>query len=73
VILWFLLGVNISNLPLSPSALGFHGGLGSIFALYVYFWLELNMFEVMKYLFFLGVATFISGNYLLSNIAKKNK
>lgn len=73
VILWFMLGVNISNFPFSVSALGFHAGLGSIFALYVYFWLELNMFEVMKYLSFLGVFTFISGNFLLSNIAKKNK
>jgi len=73
VILWFVLGVNISNFPFSLSALGFHAGLGSIFALYFYFWLQLNMFEVIRYLFFLGVGTFISGNYLLSSIAKKNK
>jgi oligosaccharyltransferase complex subunit delta (ribophorin II) len=73
LILWFKLGVNISNFSFSLSALGFHAGLGSIFALYVYFFLELNMFETVRYLAILGLLTFISGNYLLSSIAKKSK
>ena len=44
--LWAKLGANISNLPLSLSALGFHLGLGAIFGLYAVFWLQLNMFQV---------------------------
>lgn len=71
--LWVKLGVNISNFPLTLPGVGFHLGLGSIFLLYTYFWLQLNMFQTMKYLVILGVVTFLCGNSLLSNIAKKNK
>merc|ERR1711890_176024 len=70
VILWARLGANISNLTLS---LRFHLGLGSIFSLYAVFWLQLNMFETVKYLVVLGVVTFLCGNSLLSGIARKNK
>jgi len=73
IVLWFKLGVNISNFTFSLAAIGFHVGLGSIFLLYVYFFLELNMFETIKYLSIIGVATFIAGNSLLATIAKKNK
>jgi oligosaccharyltransferase complex subunit delta (ribophorin II) len=73
LILWIKLGANISNFSCSLSAIGFHAGLGAIFALYVLFWLELNMFETVRYLAILGLATFISGNYLLAGIAKKTK
>ena len=41
------LGANISNLPLSLPAIGFHLGLGAIFCLYAMFWLQLNMFQVI--------------------------
>jgi oligosaccharyltransferase complex subunit delta (ribophorin II) len=71
LILWARLGANLSNLPLSLSALGFHLGLGSIFGLYALFWLQLNMFQTVKYLVVLGVVTFLCGNSLLSGIAKK--
>jgi len=73
LILWIKLGANISNFSFSLSALGFHAGLGAIFGLYVLFWMELNMFETVRYLAILGLATFISGNYLLAGIAKKTK
>jgi len=73
IVLWFKLGANVSNFSFSLAALGFHLGLGSIFLLYVYFFLELNMFETIKYLSMIGVATFIAGNSLLATIAKKNK
>jgi len=71
--LWAKLGVNISNLPLSLPALGFHLGLGSIFGLYALFWLQLNMFQTVKYLVVLGVVTFLCGNSLLSTIARRGR
>jgi len=70
LLLWARIGANVSNLPISVSALGFHLGLGSIFALYALFWLQLNMFQTVKYLVVLGVVTFLCGNSLLSGIAK---
>ena len=42
------IGANVSNLPLSLPALGFHLGLGAIFGLYAMFWLQLNMFQVKR-------------------------
>jgi len=70
LILWARIGANVSNLPLSVASLGFHAGLGSIFVLYTMFWLQLNMFETVKYLVVLGMVTFLCGNSLLSGIAK---
>lgn len=72
-ILWFKLGINISNFNIYPSTLGFHLGLGGIFCLFGLFWLQLNMFETLKYLLALGLVTFISGNKLLASIAAKQK
>jgi len=71
--LWAKLGVNCSNFPVSLASVGFHLGLASIFLLYTYFWLELNMFQTVKYLTVLGVITFLCGNSLLATIAKRNK
>ncbi|KAL2728266.1 dolichyl-diphosphooligosaccharide--protein glycosyltransferase subunit 2 [Vespula maculifrons] len=73
IILWAKLGVNISNFPLSISAITFHLGLGGIFLLFGIFWLKLNMFVTLRYLLGLGVVTFLAGNKLLSNIAHKHK
>jgi oligosaccharyltransferase complex subunit delta (ribophorin II) len=73
LVCWARLGVNIANFPFTLSGLGFHAGLGAIFTLYLYFWLQLNMFETIKYLVVVGVVTFLCGNSLLANIAKKNK
>ncbi|XP_014293921.1 dolichyl-diphosphooligosaccharide--protein glycosyltransferase subunit 2 [Halyomorpha halys] len=72
-VLWFKLGINVSNFSLRLSTLGFHLGLGSIFALFVCFWLKLNMFETLKYLLVIGAITFLSANKLLSSIAAKHK
>lgn len=72
-ILWAKLGVNISNFPLSFSAVTFHLGLGSIFLLFGVFWLQLNMFVTLRYLLGLGVVTFLAGNKMLSRIAHKHK
>ncbi|KAG8326716.1 proteasome regulatory particle base subunit [Homalodisca vitripennis] len=70
---WAKLGVNISNFPFSLSALGFHLGLGAIFTLFGFFWLQLNMFQTLKYLMGLGVVTFLCGNQLLARIAANRK
>ncbi|XP_031843739.1 oligosaccharide transferase delta subunit [Nomia melanderi] len=72
-ILWAKLGVNISNFPLSLSAITFHFGLGSIFVLFGIFWLKLNMFVTLRYLLGLGIVTFLAGNKMLSRIAHKHK
>lgn len=70
--LWMKLGVNISNFPVSMAGLGFHAGLGGIFTLYMYFFLQLNMFQTLKYLVLIGIVTFLCGNSLLSKIARNN-
>jgi len=64
------IGANISNITPSLPTLGFHLGLGAIFGLYAMFWLQLNMFQTVKYLVVLGVVTFLCGNSLLSSIAR---
>lgn len=73
LILWAKLRINVSNYPLTLSALGFHLGLGSIFALFGLFWLQFNMFQTMKYLLGVGVLTFLCGNKLLYNLAHSKK
>lgn len=71
VILWGRIGINTSNFNLSLSALGFHGGLGAIFALFICFWLKLNMFQTIQYLLGLSIITFLCGNRVLRFIATK--
>lgn len=73
LVLWAKLGINISNFPFSLSAIGFHLGLAGIFALFGCFWLKLNMFQTLKYLFGLGVITFLCGNRMLAKIARNRK
>ena len=57
IVAWMKLRVNISAFPFSWSAIGFHLGLGSIFGLYIMFWLQLDMFSTLKYLMMVGVVT----------------
>lgn len=70
-ILWGRLGINASNFSFSLSALGFHGGLGAIFFLFLCFWLKLDMFQTIKYLIPLAFFTFLCGNRVLRYIASK--
>jgi oligosaccharyltransferase complex subunit delta (ribophorin II) len=69
--LWGRLGINASNFSFSLSALGFHGGLGAIFSLFLCFWLKLDMFQTIKYLIPLAIFTFLCGNKVLRFIANK--
>lgn len=71
LLVWLKLKVNISNFPVSLSALGFHGGLGAILFLFYVFWLRLNMFETIRYLLPLALFTFVFGNRLLRSIANR--
>lgn len=70
-ILWGRLGINASNFSFSLSALGFHGGLGAIFSLFLCFWLKLDMFQTIKYLIPIATFTFLCGNRVLRYIASK--
>ncbi|KAJ8321859.1 hypothetical protein KUTeg_000330 [Tegillarca granosa] len=70
--IWMKIGVNISNFPMSLSAVGFHVCLAAIFVLYYVYWVQLNMFETVRYLGMLAIPTFIFGNRLLSGIAAKS-
>lgn len=72
-VLWIKIGVNVSNLPLSLSALVFHSSLAAIFGLYLLFWLKLNMFTTLKWLLGVGVVTFLSGHNLLSRLAARRE
>jgi len=70
---WAKLGVNVSGFPFSLTSVGFHLGLGAIFALYYFFWLNMSMFSTMKYLIMIGVVTFLCGNSMLSKIASEKR
>lgn len=71
LLLWAKLRVNISNFPCSLFALGFHLGLGAILGLFGIFWLQLDMFETVRYLIPVALITFLCGNRLLRSIASK--
>lgn len=73
LLMWLKLGINVSNFPMSLSALGFHIGLTAIFFLYYLYWTQLNMFQTIQYLAMIGIPTFLCGNQLLSSIASKKK
>ncbi|XP_059158933.1 dolichyl-diphosphooligosaccharide--protein glycosyltransferase subunit 2-like isoform X2 [Physella acuta] len=72
LVLWIRIGVNISNFPVSLSAIGFHVCLAAIFGLYYCYWIKLNMFQTLRWLGILAVPTFFFGNRLLSALASKS-
>jgi oligosaccharyltransferase complex subunit delta (ribophorin II) len=72
-VMWLRIGLNFSNVKISLWSLGFHAGLFAIFGLYFVFWLQLNMFETLKYLGIVGVITFISGNQLLRSLSQSRR
>jgi len=72
-ILWLKIGVNISNFPLSLSALGFHLGLAGVFGLYTLFWLRMDMFTTLKYLAGIGGFMMLCENSMLRAMASKRK
>ncbi|KAJ1364209.1 hypothetical protein KIN20_024240 [Parelaphostrongylus tenuis] len=73
IVLWVRIGLNFENMPLSVWTLFFHGSLAVLFTLYFVFWLQLNMFETLRYLAFVGAFTYISGNRVLRSITDERK
>ncbi|KIH69247.1 ribophorin II [Ancylostoma duodenale] len=73
LVLWFRIGFNFGNMPASAWTLLFHLGLAALFALYFVFWLQLNMFETLKYLAGIAAFTYLAGNRVLRAIAEKRK
>ncbi|XP_037714521.1 dolichyl-diphosphooligosaccharide--protein glycosyltransferase subunit 2 [Drosophila subpulchrella] len=72
-VFWGKLGINVSNLTLAPSTIGFHLGFGGILVLFFVFWLQLNMFQTLRLLIPIAVFTFLSGNRLLRRLyAQRN-
>lgn len=69
LLLWARLGLNFSNFPFTPSALVFHLALGGSLGLYGVLWLQLSMFDTVRYLLPLGALTFLSGQRLLRRLA----
>lgn len=67
-VFWGKLGINISNLTLAPSTIGFHLGFGGILALFFVFWLQLDMFQTLRLLIPISVFTFLCGNRLLRHL-----
>jgi len=72
-VVWIKIGVNLSAFPFSLSAILFHTTLALIFLLYGGFFVQLNMFQTVKYLAGLSVLAYLSGHSLLSSLIKKRK
>ncbi|XP_028160955.1 dolichyl-diphosphooligosaccharide--protein glycosyltransferase subunit 2 isoform X2 [Ostrinia furnacalis] len=68
LLLWARLGLNLSNFPWTLSALLFHLSLGASLVLYYVLWLQLSMFDTLRYLLPLGALTFLSGHRLLRRL-----
>lgn len=71
LITWIKIGVNFKNFCFT--GLLFHIGLGSIFALFVLFWLQLNMFTTCAWLVPLGCITALVGLRFLRELAASTK
>jgi len=68
-ILWNRVGVNLGNMKMNLKTIVFQLGIAGIFGLYVYGWIHLNMFTIIKYLVAIGSITFVFGNAVLSDLA----
>jgi len=69
LVAWRSVGANLNGLKLAPKNIIFHLGLAGIFYLYYMFWIKLNMFTTLQYLFGIGSITFVFGNSVLSEMA----
>ncbi|XP_030029149.2 dolichyl-diphosphooligosaccharide--protein glycosyltransferase subunit 2 [Manduca sexta] len=70
LVLWARLRINFAHFPFTPSALIFHLALGGSLGLYAVLWLQLSMFEAMRYLLPLALITFLSGHRLLRRLVQ---
>jgi hypothetical protein len=65
---WVAIGVNIKGFQPSLAALIFHGSVALMFGLFMWFWFEITMFEVLYWGLPLGVVMFLSGNQALKTL-----
>ncbi|KAI2808529.1 proteasome regulatory particle base subunit [Blomia tropicalis] len=70
-VMWFKIGINFSRFQFSLSAILFHTSLALIFLLYACFFIQLNMFQTVKYLAGFSLLAYLSGHSLLSNMIRK--
>jgi len=69
-------GANLSNFPVGSGfiwAVGFQACFGAILALFVLYWLALNMVQTLIYLGVLSVPTILFAQKTLNNLAAQNK
>lgn len=65
-ILWITIGVNLNGFRVSLSSLLFHVSFALVFLLYWCFFVQLNMFQTLKWLSVIGLVVYLSGHSLLS-------
>ncbi|KNC78790.1 hypothetical protein SARC_08792 [Sphaeroforma arctica JP610] len=65
---WAGLGVNLKQFNPSLAALVFHSSLVAMYALFIWFWVELNMYTTIWYFLPIGVVMFLSGHRALSQL-----
>eukprot|EP01134_Creolimax_fragrantissima_P004257 CFRG4257T1 len=65
---WRLIGVNMKQFNPSLSSLVFHSSLAAMYALFIWFWVELNMYTTIIYFMPIGLVMFLSGNKTLKNL-----
>nr|CAG4650105.1 EOG090X04WQ [Sida crystallina] len=71
IILAAKLGINPTSVSLSPVNLVFHLSFGAILGLFLCFWFYMNMFQTLKWLLILAPFAFLTGNYMLRQVAKQ--
>jgi len=71
VLCWSKIGLNFSKFSFSISAILFHGSLFLIFVLYTLFFIQMNMFQLLKCLTGVFIVTGLAGHRLLKNLASK--
>lgn len=74
---WARLGLNLRAFPARPlqalNALLFHAALAGSLALYGLFWLQLSMFNTLRYLLPLALLVFLTGHRLLHCLSKEKR
>ena len=74
LVLWAVIGVNVSGFSPGLANIGFHSGIALILSLlFSVFWNNMDMFLTLKCLSGVLLMTFLSGHCLLKGFAKKRQ
>lgn len=65
---WGKIGVNIKAFKPTPAALVFHASVAAMFGLFIKFWVDTTMLEILVWAFPLAIVMFLSGNSALSHL-----